>query len=183
MLFQRPKRASFISTEFVELRERNVRRSFNALNGLLSFLLWKRRQNCKWTFQRPKRASFISTKFLKLLRFLKCFNALNGLLSFLLLILIIRSYLMKCFNALNGLLSFLPSERRRQAIIWSMFQRPKRASFISTSVDSYTVQDRYDVFQRPKRASFISTPWGWDYDINEVCFNALNGLLSFLPEG
>ena len=37
-----------------------------------------------------------------------------------------------CFNALNGLLSFLLAEGFDENTLSNMFQRPKRASFIST---------------------------------------------------
>ena len=38
-----------------------------------------------------------------------------------------------------------------------MFQRPKRASFISTMRSSCVAPTAHLMFQRPKRASFIST--------------------------
>ena len=64
MMFQRPERASSISTKEVEKMGRHKTSGFNALNGLLPFLrsdigglmikvLW---------FQRPERASSISTR-------------------------------------------------------------------------------------------------------------------------
>ena len=60
------------------------------------------------------------------------FNALNGLLSFL-------HYLLDCMNGDRVL-----------------FQRPERASFISTSA-ALIEGDAEKMFQRPERASFIST--------------------------
>ena len=60
--------------------------SFNALNGLLSFLLsvYRMMWECSGKFQRPKRASVISTEAIsKAWKSNMCFNALNGLLSFL----------------------------------------------------------------------------------------------------
>ena len=86
--FQRPERASFISTDSCDFSFRGGIKSFNALNGLLSFLLKER----TWVFililtmfQRPERASFISTVCVKHFqaRSKTGFNALNGLLSFL----------------------------------------------------------------------------------------------------
>ena len=61
-----------------------------------------------------------------------------------------------------------------------MFQRPKRASSISTQI----IKDLFiqKMFQRPKRASSIST-WSVELTTGELyerCFNALNGLLPFL---
>ena len=38
-----------------------------------------------------------------------------------------------------------------------MFQRPERASFISTDVPEVSDHCRFEKFQRPERASFIST--------------------------
>ena len=61
------------------------------------------------------------------------------------------------FNALNGLLSFLRTNcLRLNPKNKKVFQRPERASFISTLL----------VMKRPMTQS--------------RCFNALNGLLSFL---
>ena len=64
-----------------------------------------------------------------------------------------------------------------------MFQRPKRALFISTDAACRHNGLHSHVFQRPKRALFISTllilrRWKW----NRICFNALNGLTSFLQD-
>ena len=63
IMFQRPKRASLISTKKVKRKWIWKPSSFNALNGLLSFLQYVtsfmfRPANM---FQRPKRASLIST--------------------------------------------------------------------------------------------------------------------------
>ena len=62
-LFQRPERASFISTEDHGIGELDEEIRFNALNGLLSFLPWRfyTRKSVEG-FQRPERASFISTQ-------------------------------------------------------------------------------------------------------------------------
>ena len=88
---------------------------FNALNGLLSFLLE-------------------SLEFSAINSF--SFNALNGLLSFLrydwasdIFLAIIG------FNALNGLLSFLQDHEYWQSSVDKLFQRPERASFISTNTN------------------------------------------------
>ena len=109
---QRPKRASFISTDCFQLEMQLCILSVNALNGLLSFLPWKasifylvivsvNALNGLLSFllaspileegqklvmcQRPKRASFISTKEegMTFEELEKGVNALNGLLSFL----------------------------------------------------------------------------------------------------
>ena len=67
----------------------------------------------------------------------KCFNALNGLLPFLLLKTSARTVQpLEGFNALNGLLPFLQHgvnavKEEFQRLI-DVFQRPKRASSIST---------------------------------------------------
>ena len=87
----------------------NPRLCFNALNGLLSFLLDTPRFGGSATvFQRPERASFISTylEYTDGKNFYSCFNALNGLLSFLQPERL-SCHTAQCFNALNGLLSFL----------------------------------------------------------------------------
>ena len=61
------------------------------------------------------------------------------------------------------------------------FRRPKRASVISTAAVVILFFGATAMFQRPKRASVISThdPCG-RARLVDVCFNALNGLLSFL---
>ena len=61
-----------------------------------------------------------------------------------------------------------------------MFQRPERASFISTKSLGGSLQRFRCMFQRPERASFISTLGAHGEYIGEKRFNALNGLLSFL---
>ena len=67
-MFQRPERASFIST-FIEegFSSEQATSRFNALNGLLSFL--REYSNVLDyvynVFQRPERASFISTNYSK----------------------------------------------------------------------------------------------------------------------
>ena len=85
-----------------------------------------------------------------------CFNALNGLLPFL---LEARekgnNHGLLGFNALNGLLPFLQSSPSGNYLTLILFQRPKRASSISTM--SYLQNNPED-----------------------FCFNALNGLLPFL---
>ena len=60
-------------------------------------------------------------------------------------------------NALNGLLSFLPIIFGLILWVLAMCQRPKRASFISTSAYLSGDIGYRHVCQRPKRASFIST--------------------------
>ena len=62
-----------------------------------------------------------------------------------------------------------------------MFQRPERASFISTNIGVVGGKFLTAVFQRPERASFISTTGTQTEQSLQSCFNALNGLLSFLP--
>ena len=111
--FQRPKRASSISTYIRKLTTADAK-----------------------MFQRPKRASSISTKFASnspqsFAKALRCFNALNGLLPFLQIIKGGISNEKNRFNALNGLLPFLPISINTRRLIWR-FQRPKRASSIST---------------------------------------------------
>ena len=69
---------------------------------------------------------------------------------------------MGSFNALNGLLSFLQKSPQKAPNGTRVFQRPERASFISTK--RFEVGEKLtDVFQRPERASFISTSLeeGW----------------------
>ena len=66
-------------------------------------------------------------------------------------------------------------------IVTIVFQRPKRASSISTkpSLEDF---DKVQRFQRPKRASSISTTKEYGHHHPQLsCFNALNGLLLFLP--
>ena len=85
-MFQRPERASFISTNLPPDQDKDdIIKGFNALNGLLSFLLNRRNRGKESrVFQRPERASFISTWIDgKSVRGINGFNALNGLLSFL----------------------------------------------------------------------------------------------------
>ena len=135
---------------------------FNALNGLLPFLLDSFAHDFHLSilkFQRPKRASSISTQFLHMVTLLlrKSFNALNGLLPFLQDDTSKKAKLVyNGFNALNGLLPFL---RRHVPVdsdfLVNRFQRPKRASSISTELGEST--------------------WYWNGG-----FNALNGLLPFL---
>ncbi len=62
-----------------------------------------------------------------------------------------------------------------------VFQRPKRASSVSTSQHLATPTFSR-LFQRPKRASSVSTEKTMS-KISKLkkCFNALNGLLPFLP--
>ena len=61
-----------------------------------------------------------------------------------------------------------------------MFQCPGRVSFISTM---QLCRNFLDIeFQRPERASFISTSKVELTGEDEKGFNALNGLLSFLPD-
>ena len=60
------------------------------------------------------------------------FNALNGLLSFLRYDEKKTKSAGNRFNALNGLLSFLQKDEKILLVSLCMFQRPKRASFIST---------------------------------------------------
>ena len=113
---------------------------FNALNGLLPFLLDSFAHDFHLSilkFQRPKRASSISTQFLHMVTLLlrKSFNALNGLLPFLQDDTSKKAKLVyNGFNALNGLLPFL---RRHVPVdsdfLVNRFQRPKRASSISTA--------------------------------------------------
>ena len=87
MVFQRPERASFISTLKEAILWQKQQKCFNALNGLLSFLRETGLETSEviLVFQRPERASFISTGGLGLVigDSYKGFNALNGLLSFL----------------------------------------------------------------------------------------------------
>ncbi len=112
-MFQRPKRASSISTDQTNLQVRSILNpGFNALNGLLPFLPIVEASSCRnyYGFQRPKRASSISTRNIRKSRCRNemfqrpkrassistrrrmgygqgpgkiCFNALNGLLPFL----------------------------------------------------------------------------------------------------
>ena len=135
---------------------------FNALNGLLSFLPVFQINLEKYgiEFQRPKRTSVISTKYRRIYRFIRADH---------------------CFNALNGLLSFLQMLKIAIKQTPTLFQRPKRASVISTLETQKPENAIDEVFQRPKRASVISTTdsiAGWE--VAGSCFNALNGLLSFL---
>ena len=65
--------------------------------------------------------------------------------------------------------------------ILEVFQRPERASFISTSKVVKILAVIFTVFQRPERASFISTAVTYGIGVAILfSFNALNGLLSFL---
>ena len=78
-MFQRPKRASFISTNGEEGAHYDENKCFNALNGLLSFLHYcfsAQKGGMITMFQRPKRASFIST-----LKLLEAFNSVNKAVS------------------------------------------------------------------------------------------------------
>ena len=63
-MFQRPKRASVISTHMAALNKDTQTARFNALNGLLSFLRSNYFSSYIYSgmFQRPKRASVISTE-------------------------------------------------------------------------------------------------------------------------
>ena len=112
------------------------------------------------------------------------------------------------FNALNGLLSFLlVATTPENNGLYFVCQRPERASFISTH-HALTIWLFDIVCQRPERASFISTggdvgviipgqdvstPWTGFFHFYTIlisamisgwllCVNALNGLLSFLPD-
>ena len=132
----------------------------NALNGLSSFLpktirsKGGRRNLC----QRPKRALFISTERKTHLQknFLGV-NALNRLSSFLQSITGTGySGLLESVNALNGLSSFLRTVARNSNRHSDRCQRPKRALFISTQLQTL----------RELRSN--------------MCVNALNGLSSFL---
>ena len=63
-MFQRPERASFISTAAQDAENIIWVGGFNALNGLLSFLPTAKEVEVfveNKQFQRPERASFIST--------------------------------------------------------------------------------------------------------------------------
>ena len=109
------------------------------------------------------------------------FNTLNGLLPFLRSLYGGVYWSKKCFNALNGLLPFLLNEPEKGEDSFSWFQRPKRASSISTPSNDSTGEIDDSVFQRPKRASSISTEKGNDTMKQQTQrFNALNGLLPFL---
>ena len=61
------------------------------------------------------------------------------------------------FNALNGLLSFLLTLLTFIYGVFVGFQRPERASLISTTVRIYEDCELDEKFQRPERASLIST--------------------------
>ena len=85
--------------------------------------------------QRPERALLISTAFIK-----------------------VEDFSRMGFNALNGLSSFLRTKKqKRNKMEVALFQRPKRALFISTVWGNLPCAGGNSLFQRPKRALFIST--------------------------
>ena len=115
-LCQRPKRAFFISTPYMEFLMGNESECVNALNGLSSFLLFSLAELMQSLLvcQRPKRAFFISTlkktdemeKRIKgCQRPKRAFFISTDETSYG---AILRPY---CVNALNGLSSFLPDIR------------------------------------------------------------------------
>ena len=80
----------------------------------------------------------------------------------------------------TGFFHFYASKINYWVAIKDLFQRPERASFISTRTGRlYFKHNKW--FQRPERASFISTKEpSQKRTLIILCFNALNGLLSFL---
>ena len=108
---QRPERAFFISTNLILMTMEKHTICVNALNGLFSFLQYKR---ClSWggkVCQRPERAFFISTvkKREKTFELTNVSTPWTGFFHFYYLCISYRNGIFRrCVNALNGLFSFL----------------------------------------------------------------------------